>query len=290
MRLFLLLWSVAAWTAFAVVWWRELDPARAVRRRLAEVRRHPEEEHADFASRVLKPALQRLGRLLARLQPEAQQLEVARLLLRAGSPVSVPVWYLLRLASLLPGLFLCLFVPGGLLTGLALLLLGLRLPVFWLQARGRREARLVFRMLPDALDLLVVSVEAGQGFDQALARVAERFPPPLGPAVRRVTNKIRLGRPRREALAELAEEFALPELRQLTQAVAQAEELGVGIGRTLRVQAEGMRVRRRQKAEELAQKAPVKLLVPLILFIFPTLFAVLLAPAFLRFLSLGHHL
>jgi tight adherence protein C len=260
-------------------------------RRLAERSRRKRPPRRSFAARVLEPSLRRLAAELQRLTPRRQKERAALELRRAGSPLLLPTWSLVRGLALLPGLALLALAPRLWLAALALLALGLRGPAFWLKSREAAETKAFLRLLPDALDLLTVSVEAGLGFDAALAHVAEASPPPLGPALARVLAEIRLGRPRRDALNDLAAQVPLPEVRQLVAAILHAEELGVGLGRTLRVQADGMRLRRKQKAEEAALKTPVKLLFPLVLFIFPTLFTVLLGPALLRFFgALGHGL
>jgi tight adherence protein C len=145
------------------------------------------------------------------------------------------------------------------------------------RANGRQHA--IIRSLPDAFDLITTCVEAGLGLDAALARVAEKVQGPFSEELSRALRDVALGKTRRDALRELGERTGVPDLIQFTNAVIQAEAMGSSIGTVLRVQSDQLRVRRRQRAEEAAYKAPVKMLFPLVLCIFPTLFVVILGPA-----------
>jgi tight adherence protein C len=138
------------------------------------------------------------------------------------------------------------------------------------------------KSLPDLIDLMAVSVEAGLGFDAALVHVAKRFHGPLGEEVQRSMQEISLGRPRIEALREMARRVDVPDVSSFITALVQADQLGVGIANVLRVQSDQMRVRRAQRARETAQKMPVKMMLPLVLFIFPALFLVIMGPACIR--------
>jgi tight adherence protein C len=156
---------------------------------------------------------------------------------------------------------------------------GLVLPYFWLVSRiGRRQA-IITKSLPDSFDLVTTCVEAGLGLDAALARVAEKVEGPFAEELARTLREVGMGRMRRDALQELGQRTGVPDLVTFVNAVVQAEQMGTGIGQVLRVQAEQLRVRRRQRAEEMANQAPVKMTFPLVLCIFPTLFLVILGPA-----------
>ncbi|HDN80393.1 MAG TPA: type II secretion system F family protein, partial [Chloroflexi bacterium] len=133
--------------------------------------------------------------------------------------------------------------------------------------------------LPDALDLITISVEAGLGFDAALARVAEKWDNELSREFARALGEMRVGRPRHEALRDMAARAGIPEVANFVAAVIQADQLGVSIAKVMRVQSEQMRIRRRQKAEELAHKAPIKMIVPLVVLVFPSILIILLGPA-----------
>jgi len=167
--------------------------------------------------------------------------------------------------------------------------LGRFLPDVWLnnKIKGRqKELRLA---LPNALDLLTISVEAGLGFDAAIGRLTEKFKNALSDEFAQVLNEIRLGRPRLEALDEMGRRSGVEELHTFIQALIQSEQLGVGIAKVLRIQSEEMRRRRRQRAEEQAAQAPLKMLFPMIGCIFPTLFIVLMGPAVIIIIHTFQH-
>jgi len=163
--------------------------------------------------------------------------------------------------------------------------LGYMLPVMWLgrQITGRKKA--ITKALPDALDLLCISVEAGLAFDLALQRVTQKWDDELSREFKKVLSDIRLGRTRREALKDLAVRTGVEDVQTFTAAVIQADQLGVSMSKILRLQSDQMRVRRRQRAEEAAQKAPIKMLFPMVFLIFPALFVVILGPAVPRIMS-----
>ena len=163
-----------------------------------------------------------------------------------------------------------------------LALLTFRAPHIWVDRRIKARRKGIRRTLPDALDMIVVSVEAGLGLDAALQKVTERLPGPLAEELSRALDFIRLGRTRKDALMELARRADVPELHQFVAAVTQTMDIGGDVGRVLRIQAESARTRRRQRAQEQAMKAPVKMVFPLVLLVFPSIFIVLLAPAALR--------
>jgi len=143
----------------------------------------------------------------------------------------------------------------------------------------------VIKSLPDALDLLTICVEAGLGFDQAMQKVAEKWEDELSRSFARVLHEVRLGKIRREALRDMAERLDVSDVTSFIAAVIQAEQLGVSIAKVLRIQSDQMRVRRRQRAEEKAHQAPVKMLFPMVFLIFPAIWVVLLGPAILQVMA-----
>jgi len=157
--------------------------------------------------------------------------------------------------------------------------LGFYVPVLWLNLLMSQRRQAILRALPDGLDMLNVCVGAGLGFDAALGRVGERWQSPLADEFNRVVAEIRLGKVRRQALNDLAARTDLPEVESFVAAIVQADQLGVSIAKVLRTQAEQMRIVRRQRAEEIARQATIKMLFPLVFLIFPALLAVLLGPA-----------
>jgi tight adherence protein C len=163
--------------------------------------------------------------------------------------------------------------------------LGYMLPVMWLGRQISQRKHNITKALPDALDLLCISVEAGLAFDLALQRVTQKWDDELAREFKRVLQDIRLGRTRREALKDLAQRTGVEDVQTFTAAIIQADQLGVSMSKILRLQSDQMRVRRRQRAEEKAQQAPVKMLFPLVFLIFPALFVVILGPAVPRIMN-----
>ncbi len=239
-----------------------------------------------LSERILRPMLERLGARLGRLQPRDQAQRVQDLIGQAGRPLGLtPATYVaIQLtaavvgAGVMAGLAYALGYPAilGVILGVILGYMG---PQYWLKRRGTLRRKAMLLALPNALDLLCITVEAGLGFDAALARVVEKFDNPLTHEFAQVLNEIRLGRPRAEALLDCGRRSGVDELSAFVLALVQSEQLGVGIARVLRIQSEDMRRRRRQRAEEKAQQASLKMLFPMVGCIFPTLFIVLLGPA-----------
>jgi tight adherence protein C len=249
-----------------------------------------------FTQRVLVPLAEGLARLAKRFTPQESLEAVRHNLELAGSPYGwSPVQFMgLRILSviLLGGVGVAIMVVSSMsLTRRMLLLGGLvvggyYLPVLWLKGRTSSRQREVTRSLPDALDLLTICVEAGLGFDGAMARVAEKWDNELSREFLRVLQEIQLGKLRREALRNMADRIDVQEISTFVAAIVQAEELGVSIAKVLRIQAEEMRRRRRQRAEELARQAPIKMLPAIAFLIFPAIFVVLLGPAVIRVMTM----
>lgn len=172
---------------------------------------------------------------------------------------------------------------GGWAMALGSLVLGPAMPYVWLSGRIRRRRGAIIKRLPDAFDLLTTCVEAGLGLDAALHRLSDRTHGPFGEELARTVRELGMGRPRREALRDLADRTQVEDLELFVSAVIQAEQMGSNIGEVLRLQSGQMRQRRRQSAEQQAHKAPVKMMLPLVTMIFPSLFVVLLGPAAIEF-------
>ncbi len=243
-----------------------------------------------FAERAVAPIILGLGRILSRFTPAGYMNKIDKRLIYAGSPgtLDASAWVVIKVLGTVVMIIAWVFlqarlpVQQKLLAGVLLIGLGFFGPDAWLQRKidGRRE--LMRRALPDVLDLLVISVEAGLGFDSALARVVGTVPGPLSEEFFRMLQETRVGASRRDAMRHLLDRTDVDELRSFLLAMLQAEAFGVTIARVLRVQADEMRIKRRQRAQEKAFAAPVKLVFPLVLCIFPALFIVILGPAALR--------
>lgn len=243
----------------------------------------------SFYKRVVQPMSRSILNQLGKLGPK-QSAEKAKLNLQAaGNPGGItPTMFTGMRIGLAFVLFLMMgggvfvftqdaaqaFMFGGL--GLTL---GYLLPGMWLSQQIKKRKKSIQRSLPDCLDLLTISVEAGLGFDLALQRVADKWDNELSNEFKRVIQDMRLGRTRREALRELSDRTGVDDVQTFVSAVIQAEQLGVSMSKILRLQSDQMRVRRRQRAEEQAQKAPVLMLIPMVFLIFPALFVVILGPA-----------
>lgn len=253
---------------------------------------HPTQRKDDrpsFRARALVPAVAWLARMVGNLLPDRQIERIRTHMALAGMPYSRQLTQFLAAkaglaigAALLTSLYL---LPSGesLLKTLGLALaagaLGFYLPGLWLARRIAHRRRQISRALPDALDLLSISVSAGLGFDGAMLEVVQRWKNPLGDEFAAVLRDLKFGKARRDALRELAERTGVEDVTDFVAAVIQADELGTPIKETLQIQAEQMRVRRRHRAEELARKATIKMLIPMAIFIFPAMFIVLVGPA-----------
>jgi tight adherence protein C len=163
--------------------------------------------------------------------------------------------------------------------------LGYLLPGIWLGQQIKKRKSNIVKALPDALDLLTISVEAGLAFDLALTRVADKWDNELSTEFKSALTDTRLGRSRRDALKDMSQRTGVEDVQTFVAAIIQAEQLGVSIGKILRIQSDQMRIRRRQRAEEAAHKAPIKMLIPMAFLIFPSLFVVILGPAVPRILT-----
>ncbi|MFJ6374820.1 type II secretion system F family protein [Pseudarthrobacter oxydans] len=222
-----------------------------------------------------------------RLTPPAYVAFLDRLLALAGRPASMPLGKVLGsklaigLAGITVGIYLTAIgsTPLMKLAGLFVLFLGYFIPDLLLYSKGQERQKVMQLELANTLDQMLISVEAGLGFEGAMARAGENGKGPLAEELVRTLQDMQVGRSRRESYTALAERTSIPELRSFVQAVVQADTYGIAISRVLRVQAKVMRVKRRQRAEEKAMKLPVMILFPLLFFIFPVLFIAILGPA-----------
>ena len=243
---------------------------------------------APMSERVVAPLLEGLTGIATRFTPQGYGEKVAQKLVHAGDPPNLNVDKILvmKLGGLIS---IILWIPITLMLGFQGPLLLVSILVLWgasfmypdvmLDRKIEDRQKEIARKLPDILDLLTISVEAGLGFEQALDRTCTAVPGALSDEFRRMLHEIRIGSSRADALRAMADRTDVPDLRGFILAMLQADTFGVSISRLLRAQAEEMRTKRRLYAQEKAQKAPVKMLFPLVFCIFPSIFVVILGPA-----------
>lgn len=229
-----------------------------------------------------------------RLTPTGYQAKLDAMLARAGRPANLPLGKILAAKPLLGltgaavGLLLVTLHPGALFVLLALGMTTLCyfVPDLLLISKGQERQKAIQLQLPDTLDQMLIAVEAGLGFEGALAKAAENGKGPLAEELVRTLQDLQMGRPRRDAYEALAERSTVPDLKSFVRAVVQADSYGIAIAKVLRTQAGQMRVKRRQRAEEKAMKLPVYVLFPLLFFIFPVLFIIIMGPAVINIIGM----
>jgi tight adherence protein C len=249
------------------------------------------------SERLLAPMLEKLARLALRLPMTASPDEIRKRLIAAGlGQRTTPQAFLAFKSGLALGMAALGFlltiagIGAGLFVGIAFGVALFFVPDYYLKVKTRGRLESIQAQMPDILDLLCVSVEAGLGFDAALGKVAEKLEGALVEEVSIMLQEMRIGESRAQALKNFAERLDLPETTAFSRSIIQADQLGISLGRILRVQAQDMRNKRQMAAEEKAMKAPVKMLFPTVLFIFPAMFIVVLGPAVLTVIGVfsGH--
>jgi tight adherence protein C len=298
LALAILMLAAAAYFAGEVVTQPSRDRQRAVKR-AAEYGRIRSAvaglERLRFHERVIVPAAGSLAGIVLRLNPRLTLEAIAARLLAAGMGRSVtPTMFLAAKGALGLGLGFFGLLIGGMVGGASMgfvfaLLFGVGgfiAPGFIVGVRTRKRRDEIRAQLPDALDLLAVSVEAGLGFDGAVDKLTEHMEGALAEEFALTLGEIRIGESRQDALKKLAERAAAPEVASFSRAIIQADQLGISLGRILRVQAADSRLKRQALAEERAMKSPIKMLFPTVLFIFPAMFLVILGPAFINLAKL----
>lgn len=254
------------------------------------------EMEMPFSERVLKPMFRTVANLAARFTPENQiettrhNLELAgraqqtdartffgsRILLAGG--LGFLGFMLFFVITKQPPLNAVLYTAG-------FTFLGYYMPAMQLRSQITRRQQQIVKALPDALDLLTVCVEAGLGLDQAMGKVYEKWDNDLAVSFGRVIQEIALGKARREAMRDMARSMEVPDVTTFVAAIVQADMLGVSMAKVLRIQSDQMRVKRRQRAQEKAHQAPVKMLFPMVFLIFPSIWVVLLGPSLIILLN-----
>ncbi|MFY9588632.1 MAG: type II secretion system F family protein [Actinomycetota bacterium] len=266
---------------------KALRSVRAIELTPTDIRQ--KELAVPFLQRVLIPSIRGVGSFGRKFTPSSVTERLGKELIYAGTPVGWDAERVLAMKILGVAIFAIGALVFGKLVGWTpfrtLVAAGLGayvgyyIPEWVLRSKSGKRQFKIQRALPDALDLLSITVEAGLGFDAAMARVARQSGGPLGEEMHRVLQEMQIGKTRSDALRDLGDRTNVPELKGFVLAMIQADIFGISIAKVLQVQAREMRIKRRQRAEEQAQKVPVKIVFPLILCIFPSLFIVLLGPA-----------
>jgi tight adherence protein C len=249
-----------------------------------------------FSERVFIPFIRRVGEFSARFTPQKAIQDTARRLELAGNPwpVDAPTFLAIRfiLAVVLGGFMVTMVALAPPATSTDSFLYiggatfgGFYLPHLMLSSRITRRQTEVRKAMPDALDLLTICVEAGLGFEAALSKVSEKWENELSLAFARMIREVQLGKVRRDALKDMADRLGIAEMTSFVAAIIQSEQLGVSLAKVLRIQSDQMRVKRRQRAEEQAHKAPVKMIIPMALLIFPSIMIIILTPAALQIMT-----
>jgi tight adherence protein C len=242
-----------------------------------------------FYERVVRPMVAAITRFFGKLTPSQSAEKLRQQLVLAGNPYNMqPAEFMgmrLLAAPILGGATLGLCLLTGqqtqqiILYSVVMLLIGYLVPVFWLRGRVKKRQKTILKTLPDAIDLMTISVEAGLAFDGAMQRVAEKWNNDLSREFGRALAEMRVGKLKRDALKEMVARTGVPDLSTFVASIIQADQLGVSIAKVLRVQSEQMRIRRRQRAEEAAHRAPILIMIPLVFLIFPATYIIILGPA-----------
>jgi tight adherence protein C len=251
-----------------------------------------------FSQRVIIPLIGRIGEFSARFTPQKAIQNTARKLELAGNPWPIDA------ATFLAIRFILAVVLAGFLIAVVIIspasnpsdnfmyiggaaFAGFYLPHLMLTSKITRRQKEIRNAMPDALDLLTICVEAGLGFDAAMSKVSEKWETELSFAFARVIREVQLGKVRREALKDMSDRLGIAEMTSFVAAIIQSEQLGVSMAKVLRIQSDQMRLKRRQRAEEEAHKAPIKMLIPMALLIFPSIMIIILTPAVMQIMGSG---
>jgi tight adherence protein C len=242
-----------------------------------------------ITDRIFVPIVRRLSSLVIRFTPQSMLENTAHRLELAGSPRNMSAaefWIIRGVVCIVLGVFFFTIIgqfgqePGKRILYTAIVtVFGFFMPTMFLSSKIQRRQDAIIKKFPDALDLMSICVDAGLTFDGAMAKVDEKWDDDLAREYGRVIYEMQLGKSRRQALRDMSDRMEVPDVTSFVAAILQADQLGVSIGKVLRIQSEQMRIRRRQRAEEKAHQAPVKMLFPMVFLIFPSMFIVLLGPA-----------
>ncbi|MDP4092179.1 MAG: type II secretion system F family protein [Bacillota bacterium] len=299
----LLIFIVSAVTLFLLFYYvlchlfgtKMLISARLDRISKNNIKNQDNELNQPIFVRVIKPVLDDISKIIIKITPKEITGSLEKKIVMAGNPFNMTVkgWVNLQLLflTLLPGLTLLIGYSRKLpsknviLMCLAEIILGYLLPNTILKNKIKERQKKIMAVLPDVLDLLTVSVEAGLGFDGAISKVIERMPGPVSDEFGDVLNEIKVGKQKKDALKDMADRVGVQDLTTFVSSIIQADQFGVSIGNVLRLQSDQIRQKKKQRIQEKAMKAPVKMLIPMVLFIFPTIFMILLGPVVIRLIE-----
>jgi tight adherence protein C len=301
----LALGAIAAAGAFIATW--SLTPAQPSNADVVEGRLRVYETglpvslvemelQTPFGERVLRPAIQRLGRILEQTMPEKARQRISLDLYLAGRPGGLGASDFIAVRYVTTGLLCSMGIGVGLLLGSRLFIAlgaavgaiaGLYIPTLWLRFKVKSRRNEIQAVLPDVIDVLVVCGEAGLTFESAMEKVGQKYDHPVAEEFVRVLHEVRLGKPRLEALNDMAQRCGVEELNSFVQAVIQSEQLGSGLVKVLGIQADEIRQKRLMTAQERGARASLKMLIPMVGCIFPTLWVILLGPALILLLHSG---
>ncbi|MDD4496241.1 MAG: type II secretion system F family protein [Eubacteriales bacterium] len=272
----------------------------SINKRLNKISKKNSTEEGDelvqpFFTRVLRPVLDEISKRVMKAAPKEIISGYEKRITMAGNPFNLGVkgWINLHIVFVVAfpiiTAVLIFYLGGSLKSIVSFAILeitfGFMIPNIFLGMKIKDRIKNITNSMPDVLDLLTVSVEAGLGFDSALMKVVEKMPGALAEEFKLVLKEMKLGKQRREALRDMADKVNVADLSAFISSIIQAEQLGVSIGNVLRIQSSQMRMNRRQRASEKAMKAPVKMILPMVFFIFPTIFAVLLGPVVINIMD-----
>ena len=262
-----------------------------------KAKHHFEEElNQPIYKRIIKPLLEEISRAVLRITPKEILNSFEKKIVLAGNPYgfSLKEWsniqagisVILPLITLLLGFVESMDMRKTFFLVLVEMMLGFMLPNLILSKKIQDRKKKILKGLPDVIDFLTVSVEAGLGFDGALVKVIDKMPGNIADEFNRVLQEMKVGKPKKEALKEMSNRVGISDMTTFVSSIIQAEQLGVSMGNVLRIQSEQMRAKRRQRAQEKAMKAPIKMLLPMVFFIFPTIFTVLIGPVIIKMMKI----
>lgn len=274
----------------------------SVKNRLEKIKRQSnsvideELEGKSFSERVMRPMLEGIGKNLLRLTPNEVVTNLEKKIVMSGKPYNWTVKNWLGIQAVvtlvMPAIILFIFLQVNadpkrilLMVG-AVAMMGILFPNLILNGKIRNRQKDIMKTLPDIMDLLTVSVEAGLSFDSALSKVVDKMPGVLSREFDVLLQEMKVGKSRKEAMYQMTDRIGVMDFRSFISAVVQADQLGVSLGRVLRIQSEQIRQNRKQRIQEKAMKAPIKMLIPMIVFIFPSIFIVLLGPVMLNIMKI----